>query len=151
MLMASLHGSNRVGQRTRRRLLRRGTCPPIRTIAQHAEAASEIPWCAVIADEVSKHCAAHFDEDQASWGNGWKDQSLYHAWHETAQIDRNAELLGLAGMRNLVASLSKDPKAAAVDLLCRMKVPYPLWSTVLLSNSTRYPAGPLGPSTRTSK
>lgn len=107
--------------------------PPIRTVVDHAAKVSGVHWREVITNEISKHCAAHYDDEQASWGNGWKDQSLYQAWHETAQIDRNAELLGLTGMRRLVSSLPRDARTAAVDLLCRMKVPYPLWSTVLLS------------------
>ena len=106
---------------------------PIRTLADHAASISAVNYREIIVDEISKFCAAHYDEGQASWGSGWKDLPLYQAWRETAQIDRNAEVLGLKGMRELVASLSDDPKAALVELLVSMQVPYPLWSTVLLS------------------
>ena len=106
---------------------------PIRTVADHATSISTVNYREIIIDEISKFCAAHYDEGQASWGSSWKHLPLYEAWRETAQIDRNVEVLGLTRMREIVASLSDDPKAALVDLLVRMQVPFPLWSTVLLS------------------
>lgn len=106
---------------------------PIRCLTEHAAVASSIAWHEIVTDEVSKFCAAHFDDGQASWPSAWKHLSLYEAWHEISQVDRNAEVLGLTKMRSLVASLPTKPRAAIIDLLCRMNVPYPLWSTVLLS------------------
>ncbi len=108
--------------------------PAMQTIAAQASVGNKSHWHEIVVDEISKYCAAHFDEDQASWGSNYKHLSLYQAWHEIAQIDRNAEVLGITGMRALVASLPTDPKEAVVDLLCRLQVPYPLWSTVLLSH-----------------
>ncbi len=106
---------------------------PIRCLVEHAAAVSAVNWREIVIDEVSKFCAAHYDDDQASWGSEWKQESLYAAWHAIAQVDRNAELLGLSNMRKLVASLPAEPRTAIVDLLCRLNVPYPLWSTVLMS------------------
>lgn len=106
---------------------------PIRTLADHAAMISAVNFREIITDELCKFCSAHYDEDQASWGSNWKHLPLYQAWREIAQIDCNAEVLGLKNMRTLVASLSDDPRVAVADLLGRMQVPYLLWSTVLLS------------------
>ncbi len=106
---------------------------PIRCIVEHASSVSTIDWQNIVADELSKFCAIHFDEGQASWGSSLKAETLYRAWHKLAQVDRNAEFLGLKGMRQFVASLPEEPQAAIAELLSQLSVPYPLWSTVLLS------------------
>lgn len=90
-------------------------------------------WHEIVTDEISKFCAAHFDDGQATWGSGWKDMSLYTAWRETAKIDRNAECLGLTGMRRLVASLPEDPALVIVDLLRRLELPSYHWHSFLLN------------------
>ncbi len=112
---------------------------PIRTLAAHATAVANVNWTEIIVDEISKHCSAHYDEGQASWGSQWQGQPLYHAWREIAQIDRNVEVLGLTNMRGLVAGLPAEPEAALVDLLNRMQVPFSLWSTVLLCQAYSIP------------
>lgn len=77
-------------------------------------------WQYVIREEAAKWCAAYDDEGQSSWKFPWKDLSLYEAWKEAAQIDRNPELHGLTGFRNIVKDFPEDPDQAiaeAVELL----------------------------------
>ncbi len=112
---------------------------PIRTMAEQASAGSRINWVEIVRDEVSKFCAAHYDDGQAGWTSPWKDLSLYEAWRNAAMFDRNIEVLGLTGMRKFVAELPDDPQSALIDLLTRMKVPYALWSAVLLCQAFSIP------------
>lgn len=106
---------------------------PVCCLTEHAAACSSFAWHDYVTDEISKFCAAYYDEGQASWGNAWKHLPLFSAWREQMQIDRNAEILGLKNMRSLAGQLPSSPQAAINDLLIRMNVPYPLWSVVLLS------------------
>ena len=77
-------------------------------------------WQLLIREEAAKWCAAYDDEGQSSWKFPWKDLSLYQAWKEAAQIDRNPELSGITGFREAVKSFPADPDEAisqAVELL----------------------------------
>ena len=40
---------------------------PIRTIAQLATRPKSVDWTEAVTDEISKHCAAHYDQGQAFW------------------------------------------------------------------------------------
>ncbi|MCA9152140.1 MAG: DUF2309 domain-containing protein, partial [Planctomycetales bacterium] len=86
----------------------------------------------VIRDEISKHCAAHYDEGQAIWSSPWQELPLYQAWRMAAQLDRSLEILGVSGFRQLVASLPRHPQDALVQLLTRLGVPHGLWADLLL-------------------
>ena len=112
---------------------------PIRTIAECVTAHSDIDWTEAIVDEVSKHCAAHYDQGQATWSSPHKDLSLYQAWRTTAEHDRNIEILGLRGFRKYVARLPHTAEAAIVYLLQELNVPQPLWSAFLLCQAFSIP------------
>lgn len=111
----------------------------IRTIAEYVSQFSEIDWTETIRDEVSKHCADHYDEGQATWGSSLKNLTLFQAWSSVAKYDRNVEVLGLNGFCKLVDELPPTPEAAIVDLLQKLGVPEELWSTFLLCQAFSIP------------
>jgi uncharacterized protein YbcC (UPF0753/DUF2309 family) len=66
-------------------------------------------WGAFITEEISKWCTAYFDDGQALWSLPWKNRSLFAAWKSAASLDYNPAIMGIAGWRKLVATLSEDP------------------------------------------
>ncbi|MEZ6138515.1 MAG: putative inorganic carbon transporter subunit DabA, partial [Pirellulaceae bacterium] len=114
---------------------------PVRTIADTVNRwlGMEIDWSEAIVDEISKHCAAHYDQGQATWPSPYKDLSLYEAWQKVAQHDRNIEILGLTGFRKFVAGLPRSPEATIAFSLKQLGVPQPLWSTFLLCQAFSMP------------
>ncbi len=104
----------------------------IRTVAEFLGTSETQNWPAILIDEISKHCAAHFDEGQASWQSPWKDLPLYQAWRETAKHDWNLDVLGISNARSLIAKLPESPREAIPYLLQRLRVPQALWTPFLL-------------------
>ena len=96
-------------------------------------------WNRLIGDEISKHCAVHYDQGQAVWRSSRKELSLYAAWHSVAQRDRNFEIRGVAGFRKLVSRLPQDPHEALVALLNHLGVPTEIWSDLLLCEALTMP------------
>ncbi len=96
-------------------------------------------WCRIVRDEISKHCAAHYDEGQALWANPWRGLPLYLAWRRAAQHDRTFEVLGVSGFRKRVARLPDDPKMAVVALLTELGVPTEFWADFLLCEALTMP------------
>ncbi len=89
-------------------------------------------WSRLVMEEISKHCAAHYDQGQAVWPSPWQRLTLYQAWRSTALHDRRFEILGVPGFRKMVAGLPHDPHAALVVLLNRLETPAELWEDYLL-------------------
>lgn len=73
---------------------------------------------AFMVDEISRWCAAYFDEGQASWQMPQRHMGPWPAWRATMRHDRNAQAMGIAGFRSIVASLPDDP-VAAIGLIVR--------------------------------
>lgn len=68
--------------------------------------------------EISKWCAAYFDEGQAAWKLPARALPSYAAWRATMRDDRNPEMMGIRGFRAAVAAMPDDPRAA-VDAVVR--------------------------------
>ncbi len=109
------------------------------TIAEIATAKTGVDWTERIVDEISKHCASHYDRGQATWACNYKHLTLYQAWRSVTQHDCNIEVLGLRGFRKFVKSLSPMPEAAIVQLLNQMGVPSQQWASVLLCQAYSIP------------
>jgi uncharacterized protein YbcC (UPF0753/DUF2309 family) len=88
----------------------------IQSVADLATDAAPGHWLTLITEEISKWCAAYFDEGQSAWRMPWKKLPLYAAWRQAASIDATPELLGLTGFRARVAALP-DTAAAAIPAL----------------------------------
>ncbi|MFZ4380664.1 MAG: YbcC family protein [Sandarakinorhabdus sp.] len=74
-------------------------------------------------DEISRWCAAYFDEGQASWQMPQRGASPWAAWRDTMRHDRNAEAMGIKGFRRIVASLPDDPLAAIALIVGAIGIP----------------------------
>ncbi|MDJ0849401.1 MAG: DUF2309 domain-containing protein [Myxococcota bacterium] len=101
------------------------------TLAEAIDREQGTRWNGIVVHEVSKWCAARFDRGQAAWKQPWQGLDPYPAWLEAAKIDRNPELLGLAGFRAYAASLPAEPMAAIAAILAQLGVPAPLHRDLL--------------------
>lgn len=112
---------------------------PIRTVVQLATKPKSVDWTEAITDEISKHCAAHYDQGQAFWTNPYQAISLYDGWRKIAAHDLNIEILGLKGFRKYVSNLPTAPETAILQMLSELGVPAPLWSRFLLCQAYSIP------------
>ncbi|RYU57411.1 DUF2309 domain-containing protein [Methylolobus aquaticus] len=92
-----------------------------RTVADALDAGGR--WTRLTTEEISKWCAAHFDEGQASWQSPWRTGKPYVSWRRTAQFDRNAELNGLRRFRRHIAQLPFDPVITIGRVMAVLEVP----------------------------
>jgi len=74
-------------------------------------------------DEISKWCAAYFDEGQAVWRLPSKGLSLYPAWRASMRYDRNPEIMGIKGFRKAVAQMPGDPRQAIGAVVEALGIP----------------------------
>ena len=111
----------------------------IRTIAELVKSTQGTDWPSLLQEEITKHCAAHYDEGESSWNHASRSLPLYQAWRERSSVDRSLELLGVSGFRRFVKELPHTPDAAIVHLLERLGVPEPWWQTFLLCQAFAVP------------
>ncbi len=64
---------------------------------------------AFMIEEISKWCAAYFDEGQAAWKSPLRSASPYAAWRQAMRHDLNPEIMGVRSFRKTIASLPDDP------------------------------------------
>jgi uncharacterized protein YbcC (UPF0753/DUF2309 family) len=74
-------------------------------------------------DEISRFCAAYFDEGQAVWRLPSRGLRPYAAWRTAMRHDRNPEVMGVSRFRSIVASLPDDPIEAIAEVVRRQGVP----------------------------
>lgn len=74
-------------------------------------------------DEISKWCAAYFDDGQSVWRMPSRSMRPFAAWREYVRHDLNPEVMGIAGFRRLVAELPSDPILAIGAVIERQGVP----------------------------
>ena len=74
-------------------------------------------------EEISKWCAAYFDEGQASWRMPQRELSPYAAWRRWARYDLGAEAMGVRGFRETVLSLPEDPVDAIRTIVEKLWIP----------------------------
>jgi len=80
-------------------------------------------WSLLITEEISKWCAAYFDEGQSAWRMPWKKQALFAAWRQASLIDATPEFVGFKGFRKLVTSLPESTTEAVSMMLDMLAVP----------------------------
>jgi uncharacterized protein YbcC (UPF0753/DUF2309 family) len=78
---------------------------------------------AFMTDEISKWCAAYFDEGQSAWRLPGRGLRPYFSWRAAMQHDCNPEVMGIADFRAIVAGMADDPIDAIVDVVERLGVP----------------------------
>lgn len=111
----------------------------VRTVSESVDGTSKGPWTRIILEEVSKYCAAHYDDGQSVWASPWKNQSLYAAWLASAQYDHNVEWLGMTGFRSFVKQLPEAADEAILFSLCWIGVPEQQWPEFLLCQAYTMP------------
>jgi uncharacterized protein len=103
------------------------------TVAEWIDNHRGTAWSAAVVDEVSRHCAAQYDEGQAFWQSPWKEEGVFESWRHAMEFSRRFELLGITGFRRFVSELPSSPVLAIGYLLEFMKVPRLHWENFLLS------------------
>lgn len=78
---------------------------------------------AFMIDEISKWCAAYFDEGQAAWKLPSRALPPYAAWRAAMRFDRNPETMGIRGFREAVAALADDPREAISAVVGALGIP----------------------------
>ncbi|CAN5244489.1 DUF2309 domain-containing protein [soil metagenome] len=78
---------------------------------------------AFMVDEISRWCAAYFDEGQSVWRLPSRGSSLYAAWRVSMRHDRNPQMMGIRDFRASVASLPDDPMAAIGAVIAELGIP----------------------------
>jgi uncharacterized protein YbcC (UPF0753/DUF2309 family) len=78
---------------------------------------------AFMVDEISKWCAAYFDEGQSVWRLPARALRPYAAWRASMRHDRNPEVMGIGGFRAAVAELSADPVDAIGAVVSELGLP----------------------------
>ncbi len=78
---------------------------------------------AFMIDEISKWCAAYFDEGQAAWKLPSRALPPYAAWRAAMQFDRNPETMGIKGFRKAVAAMPDDPREAIAAVVGALGIP----------------------------
>jgi uncharacterized protein YbcC (UPF0753/DUF2309 family) len=78
---------------------------------------------AFMRDEISRWCAAYFDEGQAAWRSPWRHLSPFAAWREYAQHDRNPEVMGVTRFRETLRALPRDAEEAIAVILEQLGIP----------------------------
>lgn len=80
-------------------------------------------WGALVTEEISKWCAAYFDDAQSSWRMPWKKLPLFSAWRQAAVVDANPEIHGLTRFRKTVTALPDTTADALPILLEKLGIP----------------------------
>ena len=78
---------------------------------------------AFMVDEISKWCAAYFDEGQAAWRLPSRGLRPYAAWRSFVRHDRNPEMMGIKGFRAAIAGLPNDPAVAIAVVVEELGIP----------------------------
>ncbi|MGB5503621.1 MAG: DUF2309 domain-containing protein [Polyangiales bacterium] len=93
------------------------------TVAELLDRSLQLETETLAIGEIAKWCAAFWDEGQAAWRMPWRHLSFYPAWRAATAIDRTADVMGLAGFREAVASLPADPTEAIAVIVKALGLP----------------------------
>ncbi|CAN5882337.1 hypothetical protein BH11PSE3_BH11PSE3_33120 [soil metagenome] len=78
---------------------------------------------AFMVDEISRWCAAYFDEGQSAWRLPSRGLPPYVAWRATMRHDRNPETMGIRGFRAAVAAMPDDSRTAITAVVDALGIP----------------------------
>jgi uncharacterized protein YbcC (UPF0753/DUF2309 family) len=88
-----------------------------------AEGDREASLVGFMIDEISRFCAAYWDEGQASWKSPVRLHRPWAAWRMLARHDRNPETMGIAGFRRSIMALPDDPVEVIAQVVERLGIP----------------------------
>jgi hypothetical protein len=78
---------------------------------------------AFMVDEISKFCAAYFDDGQSVWKLPSRDLGLYAAWRGAMRFDRNPETMGISRFRDSVAGMPDEAIDAIAAVVEAQEIP----------------------------
>ena len=78
---------------------------------------------AFMIEEISKWCAAYFDEGQAAWKSPSRSARPYAAWRQAMRHDRNPETMGIRNFRKTIATLPDDPLESIRVIVGSLAIP----------------------------
>ena len=78
---------------------------------------------AFMVDEISRWCAAYFDEGPAAWKMPSRLLKPYAAWRAAMCFDHDAEASGIKGFRAAVAAMPDDPHKAIAAVVDALRIP----------------------------
>ncbi|PZO47293.1 MAG: DUF2309 domain-containing protein, partial [Alphaproteobacteria bacterium] len=84
---------------------------------------TQVSRTAFMIDEISKWCAAYFDEGQAAWTTPWKKLRPYAAWRAAMRLDRGPETMGVKAFRRTIAGLPDAPIEAIAHIVAELAIP----------------------------
>ncbi len=84
---------------------------------------TQVSRTAFMIDEISKWCAAYFDEGQAAWTTPWKKLRPYAAWRAAMRVDRSPETMGVKAFRRTIADLPDAPVEAIAFIVAELAIP----------------------------
>jgi uncharacterized protein YbcC (UPF0753/DUF2309 family) len=90
---------------------------------QLAEGDRQTSRTAFMIDEISKWCAAYFDEGQSVWRLPSRGLPLYAAWRASMRHDRNPEMMGIKGFRAAVREMPGNPTDAIHAVIAALGIP----------------------------
>lgn len=105
--------------------------PALPTVEAVLDGLGPLPASTLMVDEISKWCAAYFDEGQSVWRLPARGAGLYRAWRAAMRHDLTPELLGVARFRASVAALPEDPMATIVEVVKALGLPRHLFADYL--------------------
>jgi uncharacterized protein YbcC (UPF0753/DUF2309 family) len=111
----------------------------MRTLTEYVDKQDGTEWTETIREEIGRHCAAYYDEGQATWSNPWQHLPLYQAWKSAAQHDRRLDLLGVSGCCRFIATVPHTAEAAVAFLLMELQMPEELWEPFLMCQAHSIP------------
>ncbi len=103
------------------------------TLSEIIDRQANSQWTSHVINDITRHCAAHYDEGQALWGNPWKGVPMYQAWREAALLSWRMDSLGIKGFREVVRDLPDTPYEAIGWMLQKLQIPQGHWRGFLLS------------------
>jgi uncharacterized protein YbcC (UPF0753/DUF2309 family) len=103
-----------------------------RTVAEQLDRIQGSSWSSHIITDISRICAAHYDQGQAAWPSPWRHLPLYEAWREQTRLSRRMDWLGIKDFRTFVDRLPADPEAAVATLLDMLGIPERHWRAFML-------------------
>lgn len=109
------------------------------TLAEIIDSDTDSDWCRSITSEISKQCASHYDDGQATWRSTSRDLPLFTAWRSEKLRDRTFEILGVSSFRKFVSALPHDGRAALSWLMNQIGLPMELWEDYLLCSALKMP------------
>lgn len=109
------------------------------SVLEHLDGSEKTRWQPTVNEEISKLCATHFDEGQATWKSATQAESLYQAWRSQQKYDRTIEVLGIRQFRKFCGTLPENPNIAVGFCLNRLAIPRALWKDYLLCLSLTLP------------